>query len=563
MTTFLKTYWGRYVSAEINSDKVIANREEVQPWEEFSPEVQNDGRVAFRTAHGTYLSAHPDGRLIHKHPFDVPGESPGDYELFKDVRAGDVVALQTYFGTYLCAEDPDNQELEPYTIRHRHPNDKEGDPPGPWEALTVQPWWNGTVVPGEHIDPVVGVPRLIYSGSYGMGDDSGHRLFWGVHAGDLCSRMHNGDPNFVEEQVVYFAANGAHIVRTWPFLWGNWWATAPRPGEFYPDMAGWEDTTRRYSGVLLKNKVMWLVSNGDLFRAGWSMHRMQDYMGRLATILKEEGGLELVFGVDAGNENASAGNPDAETMARVLDPFLSILRPAIISTTSNDENDLNRYVSRVCTVCDSHAGRWPFKMAIERCWTAGYWDGKMRPYLASSEPFGVGCQEFHGDMRVGHHISATAVPADWDDLESMGVAAAAHFLSRQLYIYMSSPGVISDEPFSNYPALELTGWLARRLPRDIQSWKIFHGGENRSFSPDRILAVPGDDRARCEHSRNDNQYVVLVHGEPGTHRLRAINGFSGVQINLETKEETPVSWRAGETISVAIRRGCLFIGDRQ
>lgn len=424
------------------------------------------------------------------------------------------------------------------------------------------PWPLGGGGTGTHADPIQGVARLADGGAAGMEDASGRRLFWGVHAGDLVARLLHGGEAFVDDEVGAMASVGAHFVRTWTFLSGDWWATPPRPGECYPGKAGYWDAVRAFARILRRHRVQWLVSQGDLFRIGWPLHQMQDFMRQLAQLLAEEGGLELVIGVDAGNENASAGNPTPETMARVLDPFLAILRPALISTTSNDENDLNRYVSRVCTVCDSHAGRWPFTQAIERCWTAGYWDGKARPLLVSSEPFGVGCQEYPGDNRVGHHISATAEPRDWDDIEAMGCAAAAHFLSRQVYTYMSSPGVISDESFTNYPALELTGWLAQRLPRDIQTWRIFHGGDNRSFSRDRILGVPAGDRARCEHAVSGSNYVVFVHGQAGTHLCPAINGFSGVRIDLGTKEETAVSWSAGGTQPVSFRRGCLYIGVR-
>lgn len=428
------------------------------------------------------------------------------------------------------------------------------------QALGLNP--NPEPIPGEHIDPLVGAVHLIDSGRGGVADNNGPRVLFGVHAGDLLSRWFNGDKDFVKRQLAYFASKGVHFIRVWTYLWGNWWATAPRPGEVHPGRQGYWDAVREFARLLRQYKIQWLVSQGDLFREPSNLDYKQNFMYELATILAEEGGLELVIGVDAGNENASAGDPSPETMARVLDPFLAILRPAFISTTSSDENDLNRYVSRVCTVCDSHAGRWPFKMAMDRLWTAGYWDGKVLPYLMSSEPMGVGCQEYTGDERVGHHISATARPSDWDDVEAMGVVAAAHYVSRQAYVYMSSPGVISDEDFSNYLALDFAGWLARRLPKNIQSWEVFHGGENRPFSPRRILAVPDDNAARAEHATNGTDYSVLYHGEAKTHTSRVINSFRGVRINLETKEESEVSWNAGDTVGINIRRGTLFLGRR-
>lgn len=550
LTNFL-TWQLLYLCAE-SDGRVVANRPVPQGWETFIVFQIDVDRFAYQTDHGTFLCAEPDGRLVHRRP-GSPDGSPGAWETFRNVIIdGNVVAQQTAHGTYIVVE------LDG-TVQHRTPGGN-GEP-GAWESFVVTPWWN-TVQPGVHPDPIVGAARLSNSGYYGLQDDLGQKLVWGVHAGDLLAAMYHGKD--IDPDLAHFREQGAHFLRTWTYLYGNWWATPPRPGEIYPALPDYWEAIRTFARKLREYKLQWLVSQGDLFRNNNLREQgRREFMSQLASTLASEGGLELVIGVDAGNENASAGNPDAETMARTLDPFLATLRPAMVSTTSNDENDLNRYVSRVCTVVDSHHGRWPYRTAIERAWAAGYWDGKYRPLISSSEPVGVGCQEYAGDMRVGHHISATAVPADWDDIESMSVLAAAHFVSRQIYTYLSSPGVISDEPFSNYPALAQTGWLARRLPRNIQSWRIFHGGDNRSFSGDRVLGVPLDNEARCEHATNGQDYVVLVHGADKTHNCRAINEFSGVRIDLTTREETPVSWRAGETVPVAFRRGTLFIGTRQ
>lgn len=561
MITNFQTWTGRFICAEMDSTLIIGDRENAGGWEEFTVEPQGENIVAFRTAHGTYLCAEPNGKILHRHPNYKAGDPPAAWETYRVVQMGDNgVALQTAFDTYIVAEHPQAEGMKPYTIQHRTPG---GDgTPGTWETFVVTPWWKASTTPGTHPDPIRGTVRLSDGGRRGLADDSGERLLYGVHAGDLLSRYLNGDKAFVEAQLAYFMSQGVHFIRVWTYLWGNWWATSPRPGECHPGILGYWQALHEFCELCRKYQIQILASQGDLFRDSSALQAKQIFMEALATVFNQHGGLELVIGVDAGNENASAGDPSPETMARVLDPFLAVLRPALISTTSNDENDLNRYVSRVCTVVDSHHGRWHYTMAIERAWTAGYWDGKFRPYLVSSEPVGVGCQEYSGDNRVGHHVSATANPRDWDDVESMGVLAACHYVSRQAYVFMSSPGVISDEPFSNYPALALSGAITRRMPRDIQAYRVFHGGEGRPFSPDRILAVPASGAARCEHSASGRSYVVLVHGESGTHNCRAVNGFNGVQINLGTGEETPVSWRAGDNVSISFRRGTLFIGER-
>jgi hypothetical protein len=129
---------------------------------------------------------------------------------------------------------------------------------------------------------------------------------------------------------------------------------------------------------------------------------------------------------------------------------------------------------------------------------------------------------------------------------------------------MSSPGVISDEPFENYDeCLSLAPRLAAMLPQDIQSWREFHGGEGRPFSPERILAVSGDN-VRCDHvkSTTDTRIGCLIYvDEPCRLNLRAINDFVGEVWNPGTLEKTPIQFVKGQIVPFDLRRARFLLGN--
>jgi len=396
--------------------------------------------------------------------------------------------------------------------------------------------------------PIRGVLRLVDEGRGGLADDLGRRIFTGCHAGDLLSRFYRY-PDAVRGHLDTISAAGCQIVRTWTILDGPWWAA--RTGEMHPEMPGYWQAVHFFSRELVTRGLRWLVSQGDAMRHYPGDGPRRFFMRNLGLTLAEEGGIErLVVGVDAGNEAWQNGEADPARLALALSAFLEVLPVPIASLTSWDEEDLNRYARSPSTVIDYHLQRNPFRHAIERAFTASYWDGKDKPFLVSSEPPGG-----------GPHVSATNHPEEWLDLEVMGALALVHYLTKQLYTYMSSPGVISDEPFDRYPALAQGPKLAAMLPVDIQSWRAFHGGEGRASSPERILAVSGD-HVRCDHVKApDGRIACLVYVDEPCHLdLLAINGFDGDVIHPGTLERVPFSFTQGQRVAVDLRRARLFLG---
>jgi len=239
----------------------------------------------------------------------------------------------------------------------------------------------------------------------------------------------------------------------------------------------------------------------------------------------------------------------------MLDAFLVECPCAIRSMTSAvDEGTLNEFDGSPVTITDKHGSRDYIRMAFERSFTVGYWGGKTHAMTIDSEM--PGC---------GPKVSATNHPEDWMDPETMGMLSFVALVSRQIPVVMSSPGVyLSDESFEQYDAqLSIAPKIPAILPADIHSWKLFHGGDNRPFSPLRVLQAPEVPGTwRCDHARAaDGRVAVLVYQDnPGHLDILAINGFEGDLIHPGTLERTPIEFSAGQRVPFDFRRGRVLLG---
>ncbi len=252
--------------------------------------------------------------------------------------------------------------------------------------------------------------------------------------------------------------------------------------------------------------------------------------------------------------------------------------PISTLTSVRDEGQLNDYVrgTSAPTVISYHNDRGPSapRHSTERAWTAAYASSAnatepvMRPYKLDDEPAGVNSHDGPIGSGPGTHVSATN-PSDmavWRKLEAYGTYMAAHFISRQTPTVLASCGVVSDEPFSTYPHFAHTARIAAWLPKDVQSWKHFHGGANRDFSPMRILGVDAENVVRCEHALNEQtgDVVVVVYGtRPGTFRLPIINNFEGMILTPDASfVQHPLSLKAGQSLDISMDYGRILIGKR-
>lgn len=445
------------------------------------------------------------------------------------------------------------------------------DPNGPNAGTSVWASTSGTFsvvlvpepqpIPDGLLPPIEGRVELINNGTSGIRDANGQRLVVGLHTGSLLATAFNHGWAKPLAALDYAASRGFHFVREWTNLPApEWWGAAPRPGTFSVANAEHESFIRRFARELRARRLRWLVSQGDLMWL-WPGNRSKlcAYMAWLGRVLQEEGGADaLVFGVDAGNEAWNFTRCyDPVLMGAMLDAFLAECPVPIRSMTSApDEGELNLFAGPPASVTDKHGSRATLRMAFERSFTVGYWSGKTHPYTIDSEM--PGC---------GPKVSATAHPEEWMERETMCMLTLVALVSHQTPVMMSSPGVyLSDETFEQYDEqLSVGPRVAAMLPPDIQQWTLFHGGDRRSFSPERILRVPeGAEHFRCDHARGtDNRYGVMVYQDaPGSLDVEAVNGFEGEIWNPGTLERHPIAFNKGQIVHLDFRRGRFLLGRR-
>ena len=435
----------------------------------------------------------------------------------------------------------------------------EGEPtdvPGGYETFTADPPLSGSAAPVDQ--PLHGVITASYD--QGVRDGTGSVLPRVLHVGDLLARFHYDRPG-AERWLDEIGGAGWQAVRSWTVLRGSYWEDWGTP--ITPDHPWYWDNLRAFAQALTARGLRWLVSQGDLCAWTGQSGRIA-FMQQLAHELKALGGNEsLMFGVDCGNETLWNGEDDPQQLREVLDAFLAVLDTPIRTLTSWDEEHPNHLlvgdVQR-----DLHTGRWPWPQVARRVFNVGY---EVTPHVFTmySEPAGQGCQEYGGDTRVGHHVSATSEPGEWNDgdPEIQLAYAAIHAIAKGTFVCFMSPGVITDESFTNYPAFSLVPRLYAALPRDITAWTTFHGGENRAFSPDRILAVPADDSldVRCDHAMGPNgQRVCVAYGPAGSYDLRVVNTFRGKLLDLDQLHAVDVAWSAGQVIQFSWKRAIVLSG---
>ncbi len=448
------------------------------------------------------------------------------------------------------------------------------DPNGPSAGQPVWASSSGTFsvvlvpeplpIPDGVLPPIAGRVEFINKGTSGIKDANGQRLVVGLHTGSLIATAFNKGVAKPQQALDYAQSRGFHFVREWTNLPApDWWGVAPRPGCFSVLNREHEDYLRWFARELKARNLRWLVSQGDLLwlylTGKWSKQQLLDYMAWLGRVLQQEGGAEkLAFGVDAGNEAWNFTRcTDPVLMGAMLDAFLRECPCPIRSMTSAiDEGTLNQFAGSPVTITDKHGSRGHTRMAFERSFTVGYWDGKIHPYTIDSEM--PGC---------GPKVSATDDPAAYMEPETMGMLTLIALMAHQIPVQMSSPGVyLSDETFEQYDAqLSVGPRLAAMLPPDIQQWSLFHGGDDRSFSPERILRAPEKPGTwRCDHARGtENRYGVAVYQDaPGPLELEAINGFEGEIWNPGTLERHPIKFNKGQTVRLDFRRGRFLLGKR-
>lgn len=328
-------------------------------------------------------------------------------------------------------------------------------------------------------------------------DDTGPVLPVLCHLGDGLSRW-TRDPGGVSTLLDDIAAAGYDGVRTWTVLGGSSYWNGREVGPMY--QGNYFDHVSAFADALRARGLRWLVSQGDAMRLLPTTPERQGFMRALAERLD----LELVAGVDVGNELLWNGEDDPAKMRAAVDAFRAVLPCAVWSLTSpgsEEKADLDTFSGSVFDVHGYRDNRsWD---KVRHIFSIGY-EGKPSARLGiQSEPFG------YGDL-----VSASA---NKDELTTgvMQLACAVSLLSRQAWVYFSGPGVKSDagQRLQDMPGFRETCAMRDALPRDLMTFQtLVHGGASQKGR--RVFAVPRTDGTRCDHALHaDGRFVCAVYGE--------------------------------------------------
>lgn len=361
--------------------------------------------------------------------------------------------------------------------------------------------WPGAATEPVPDQPVPGVSRLvgplrIASDRSAFIDDTGPVLPVLCHLGDGLSRW-TRDPGGVSTLLDDIAAAGYDGVRTWTVLGGSSYWNGREVGPMY--QSNYFDHVSAFAGALRQRGLRWLVSQGDAMRLLPTTPERQAFMRALAELLD----LELVAGVDAGNEALWNGEDDPAKMRAAVDAFRAVLPCAVWSLTSpgSEENtDLDTFSGSVFDVHGYRDNRaWD---KIRHIFSIGY-EGKPAARLGiQSEPFGY-----------GHLVSASA---NKHELTTgvMQLACAVSLMARQAWVYFSGPGVKSDagQRLQDMPGFRETCAMRDALPRDLMTFgALVHGGASQRGR--RVFAVPSDDPTRADHAIHaDGRFVMAAYG---------------------------------------------------
>lgn len=196
-TMTLLAHTQRYVCAELDAT-LMANRAAAQSWETFQFHPVGD-RVVVKTAHGRFVTAEPDGRLVCDRPYQTPQEC-GVWERFRLTPGeGGGHALQTHHGTWwtVDAEGDGRVYHKPRPVAH----------PGRYETFN-----RASPTPLPPSGGRSGIPK---GQGFSLVDDSGSWLAWGT---SLFWAPYGAlyEPARIDDHLSYIRGKGADYIRAIP-----------------------------------------------------------------------------------------------------------------------------------------------------------------------------------------------------------------------------------------------------------------------------------------------------------------------------------------------------------
>jgi hypothetical protein len=529
-TTFT-TSGGFYLTAENGGGSAVmsdrpATPEGPGPWELWTVETHDDGRVSLQAHDGRYLTAELDGSVV------VRGTEAAEWERF-EIETRDVgVCFKSAHGTYLQAREGGGTEQPVRCVG----TDVNPDLPGEWEffASSVK-WWEPVAInPNFLVGTLERHARV-------LSDLSGPRILMGCHFMEgfsaYCWRKSVGGLDVATQLDIiaerYGLVRNLDVLGYWDANrpgdadeWEAWKGREVTPIEFVansgrviPPTPDYWDRKREYVTMLYDRGLKILDDRGDM--NAWTEEQKLDHMylnGQFYNSLPF--GREVLGGLFAINEAWQNGGDDRDLLIRMIESFeggagwlpaivglsapggnsdpdaLATTDPLMTSWEPEMPDSFDYWSANPATVLTVHGNRGDHTHIVEHYFGYGY-DEQMRDSgkaAYNTEPVGG-----------GDGVSVGQV----NDPELICGLTAAALLGGQAWTFMSGNGVFWDGPIHDMPGFAEVARLPTFLPTDLASWPVVcHAGTR--FQGVRILAAV--DPTRAEHAiAEDGRFVIVVH----------------------------------------------------
>ena len=366
----------------------------------------------------------------------------------------------------------------------------------------------GTLPIGPHPDPIVGQLGI---GDSQWRDANGPRIPVFCHAGDLIGQALVFGLDRVLPVLDQIAAVGYHGLRSWINVEApdgspaaRFWSSKPAPR--------WSIDGRTAGAVEIfragaERGLKWHVSSGGF--EGLSRTKQRRLFSALADCIDAVGAehFALVGAVNEGRDTTNGNDAEPDHLASLVkivsDRHPSILTKLTAYTGTEDRVVIERYTpasQRFTYIHGYRGGRANDKIRHIFSWT---YEDALRNVGWQGEPFGVG------------RLVSAIDGSNELDAGVMQLAAAMAAISRQVWTFMSGPGVILfDEPFDSMPGFSETPAFLKRLPQDVASWPI-HGHSGKSQRGRRIHTADEEYEGnwRADYSiAVDGRFVEVSYG---------------------------------------------------
>lgn len=373
----------------------------------------------------------------------------------------------------------------------------------------------------------------------------------GCHAGDLLGQwaVLPGKRDEIVRALDQMYTAGYAFLRCWSNIPPNpWWSDKPAPAWGIFETPGFDALYDSFVAELRERGLKLHLVPGGLDRYDRDQ-RMQFYRWTQERVSASPSDYCLVEGVNE-SDATGAGHLRDEIEQLFIKPIVDrtgVLGALSATGGTEDRVKLRAWTPAWMRFCYYHSYRAADRIAdIIRHHFSFVREDVVRRLAWSGEPTGPWFPRVTDGFRT---MSA----------EGVGMLHVQTALCRTIPCFMSSPGVIFEQPFESVPGFTTTPTAVARLPKDVHRFALTHGGADNAM----VRATEANGAlVRCDQAFNfDGRFAATAYSErPGAVSLPTSLSFEGEWfsgLGQPIAEQRGGAFRAPETYP-----GSYFVGRR-